>query len=133
MKETFFSDSTEKDARTSARVLLRGTAGPLGATTLLLTGAAAGCAGAGAFFALSSSAHDLNAAGFGGDALGVSSASAPASSSPFLAGACWPTDFWVVEVALGGFAALMGMRGIAGIVAVRACFVTVADGWAAAG
>jgi hypothetical protein len=128
MNETFFSDSTENDARTSARVLLRGTTGPLGATTPLLTGAAGGCAGAGAFFALSSSAHDLNAAGFGGDALGVSSASTLASSSPFLAEVCWFTDFWVVEVALGAFADLIGMSGIAGIVAVRACFVAVADG-----
>jgi hypothetical protein len=111
-------------------VLLRGTAGPFVATTPLVAGgaAAAACAAAGAFFALNNSAHDLGAAGFGGEALGVSSASAPAStavSSVLAAGDL--TDFCVVEVALGAFADLMGISGMAGIVAVRACFVAGAD------
>jgi hypothetical protein len=73
MKETFFSESTEKDARTSASVLLFGTVGPLVGATISFD-IAAGCAGAGAFFARRSSAQDFGAAGFGGDAFGASSA-----------------------------------------------------------
>jgi hypothetical protein len=137
MKETFFSESTEKDARTSANVLLRGTMGPFTGATPLVTGGAAGaggCAAAGAFLALSSSAHDFGATGFGGDvALGVFSTSSPSCSDSSVGFdvVCWfavgdLTDFCVVEVVLGGFADLIGMRGIAGMVAVRACFAAVA-------
>jgi hypothetical protein len=141
VKETFFSESTEKDASTSAKVLLRGTVGPFTGATPLVTGVvgaaavAAGCAATGAFLALNSSAHDFGATGFGGDAaLVVSSTSSPAGSEPSAGfpGVCWfamgdLTDFCVVEAVLGAFADLIGMRGIAGIVAVRACFVAVAD------
>lgn len=74
MNVTFLSESTEKEARTSASVLLFGGAGALtgGATAPL--GTTGGCIRAGAFFTRNSSAHDLCAAGFGGDDLGVSSA-----------------------------------------------------------
>ena len=40
------------------------------------------------------------------------------------------TDFWVVEAALDGFAGRIGMRGTAGMVAVRACFVAEVAGCA---
>jgi hypothetical protein len=80
MKETFFSESTEKDVSTSASVLLLGTVGPLVAATVAFD-VAAGCAGAGAFFALRSSAHDFGASGLGGDAFGVSSAPTAASDA----------------------------------------------------
>lgn len=139
MKETFFPESTEKDARISASVLFFGTTGPLGAATAPL-GTGAGCAVAGAFFALSNSAHDFGAAGLGGDADGISSAFAPASGVATTASsACVDslrvaagdlTDCCVVEAALGAFADLTGMRGTAGIVVLRACFFTVAEGCA---
>lgn len=79
MKETFFSESTEKEAKTSASVLLFGTTGPL-LTGAVPFGGAADWAALVAFFALNSSAHDFGAAGFGGEALGVSSALACANS-----------------------------------------------------
>jgi hypothetical protein len=127
---TFFSESTEKDARTSARVLLRGTIVVSAGTAPLPLVTTGDGAAAGAFFALSSSAQDFGGDGFGGDPLGVSSASAlesvPATApSSTLAAEGDLTDFCVVEVALGGFADLKGMSGIAGIVAVRVCFVVV--------
>ena len=112
-------------------MLLRGAAGPFVATTPLLTGGAdataAGWATAGAFFALNSSAHDFGAAGLGGDALGVASASTLAGTSSVL-GAGDLTDFCVVEVALGAFADLIGISGMAGMVVVRACLAIGADG-----
>ena len=123
-------------------MLLRGTAGPFVATTPLVLGVGATCAAAaaGAFFARRSSAHDLGGAGFGGDALGVSSASVFASAagaafSSALTGGGDLTDFCVVEAALEGFAGLMGIRGIAGIVVVRVClgFIAEAEGCGGAG
>lgn len=136
MKETFLSELTAKDVRTSARVLLFGAVGPFVAATPFGV-AGGGATAVGAFFALNSSAHDLGAAGFGGDALGVSSAlaltsavgaeapSALVDSSRASGGDL--TDRCVVEAALGALAGLMGMRGTAGFVVLRVCFVTVAD------
>lgn len=74
MKETFFSESTEKDAKTSARVLLFCTTGPLVTGAGVVAGGAIGWAALVAFFALSSSAHDFGAAGLGfPSALGAAS------------------------------------------------------------
>lgn len=124
-----------KDASTSARVLLFATIGPaVGATTAPL-GVAGGCTIAGAFFALSSSAHDLGADGFGGDALGVSSA-LPFSSGTgavSLAESGWAAcgdfaDFCVADAALGAFPDLIGISGTAGFVVLRVCLVVAADG-----
>jgi hypothetical protein len=138
IKETLFCESTEKDARICASVVFLDTGGPLGAATAPL-GTAAGCATAGAFLARSSSAHDFGATGLGGDAFGVSSAFAAvsdvvAAASSACVGSWWVaagdlTDCCVVEAALGAFVDLIGMRGTAGIVGLRVCFLTLGEDW----
>ena len=132
------SASTENEARTSARVLLFAAAGVLVAAVTATPFVAAGaCAATGIFLVLRSSAHDFGAAGLGGEGLDGSSTlpftsesdagAGPVDSSG--AGAGDLGDFCAVEAALGAFADLIGMSGTAGLVAVRACFVAVADGW----
>lgn len=136
-KETFFCVSTENDARTSARVLLFGAVGPLSeATTPFGTGAGGdGCAKAGAFFALKSSAHDFGGAGFAGGSVSVVSSALDFSSGATAGGSSTfgascdlvvergdLTDFCVVEAAVEGFVGLMGMSGTTGLVVLRACF-----------
>lgn len=111
-------------------MLFFGTAGPFTVTTPLVGAdcGAAAAAAAGAFLARSNSAHDLGGAGFGGDALGVSSVTsvAAAGASSDFATSCFVdggdlTDFCVVDVVLGAFADLMGMSGTAGFVVLRVC------------
>lgn len=113
----------------------------VGAATATPFGAAGACAATGTFFTLKSSAHDLGADGLGGAALGVSSALPSPSDADTEAGSTGSRcagvgdlgDFWVVEATLDAFAGLMGMSGRAGLVAVRVCFVVVADGWTGVG
>lgn len=126
------SESIEKDAKTSARVLPFGTVGPLEVTTPLGLGEGAAAA-AGAPLARRSSAHDLGGAGFGGEAtLAVSAAAvtsvATSDELSAVTGSGWAAvgdlaDFCVVDVALGFFADLIGIRGTAGLVVLRECLV----------
>jgi hypothetical protein len=124
---TFCKELTENEASVSARELLFGVVGPFAATVPF--GVAGVCAATGAFLARKSSAQDFGGPVLGGgDDLGVSSTLSSAlvsaaggtpfsSVEPFSAPGV--TGFSVADVALGARAGLMGIRGMAGIVAVR--------------
>ena len=107
--------------------MLFGVADPFaGAAPLVFVGA---CTCAGALVAgCSSAAHEAGGFLGGGEALGVSSALAVSSAGVVgEVGICTGcvlsttdlTDLLVAEATLGAFAERMGMRGTAGIVAVR--------------
>jgi hypothetical protein len=107
--------------------LLFGAEVPFAATTPLLIAGACVCVEA-LFVGCKSAAHDDIGFLAGGEAFGVSSALGVGSTNT--AGevpACWGcclsaadlTDFCVVDVTLGAFAERIGIRGTAGIVAVR--------------